>query len=190
MLRVTDKEEDGWEVAKYFLSDDLVYNSENKKQLSRARREAAAKKKKREASKQKLKKKEARECSSPPRKKSEISSEPHQGYSCISNNSKAYKICFPYGQEWYFQYVCPNRRNWNNNNSNSGWEISDKTGNISVHERLKENSYSWKIELKLSLMVQNITDNGIVVIPFTTIPASFYVSNNRSSLRNSRLIAL
>ena len=57
MLRVTDKEEDGWEVAKYFLSDDLVYNSENKKQLSRARREAAAKKKKREASKQKLKKK-------------------------------------------------------------------------------------------------------------------------------------
>ena len=49
--------EDGWEVAKYFLSDDLVYNSENKKQLSRARREAAANKKKREASKQKLKKK-------------------------------------------------------------------------------------------------------------------------------------
>ena len=57
MLRVTDREEDGWEVAKCFLSDDLVYNSENKKQLSRARREAAAKKKKREASKQKLKKK-------------------------------------------------------------------------------------------------------------------------------------
>ena len=56
-MRVTDKEEDGWKVAKCFLSDDLVYNSENKKQLSRARREAAAKKKKREASKQKLKKK-------------------------------------------------------------------------------------------------------------------------------------
>ena len=59
-MRVTDKEEDGWEVAKCFLSDDLVYNSENKKQLSRARREAAAKKKKREASKQKKKKKKLR----------------------------------------------------------------------------------------------------------------------------------
>ena len=128
--------------------------------------------------------------SPPPRKKSEISSKPHQGYSCISNNSKTYKICFPCRQEWYFQYVYPNRRNWNNNNSNSDWEIPDKTGNISVHGRLKQNSHSWKIELKLSLIVQNIIDNGIVVIPFTTIPASFYVSNNKSSLRNSRLIAL
>ena len=56
LLRIADRQEDGWAVVKCYLSDDLVSNSEDEKQLSRARREAAANKKKREANKQKDKK--------------------------------------------------------------------------------------------------------------------------------------
>ena len=57
LLRIADREEDGWEVVKCYLSDDLASDSEDEKQLSKARREAAANKKKREANKQKDKKK-------------------------------------------------------------------------------------------------------------------------------------
>ena len=47
LLRIADREEDGWEVVKCYLSDDLASDSEGEKQLSSARREAAASKKKR-----------------------------------------------------------------------------------------------------------------------------------------------
>ena len=73
-------------------------------------------------------------------------------------------------------------------NSDRDWEISDKTGEISVRERLKENSHFWKNELKPSLFVQNIIDNGYIM-PFITIPPSFYAPNNKSSLRNSRFVS-
>ena len=42
LLRIADREVDGWEVIK---SDDLTSDSEDEKQLFRARREAAANKK-------------------------------------------------------------------------------------------------------------------------------------------------
>ena len=53
MLRITDREEDGWQVVKCYLSDDLASDSEEEKQLSRARREAAVNKKKGGTKKQK-----------------------------------------------------------------------------------------------------------------------------------------
>ena len=47
-------------------------------------------------------------------------------------------------------------------NSNRDWEISYKTEDSLVQERLKGNSYFWKNELKPSLFVQNIIDNGYI----------------------------
>ena len=102
LLRIADREEDGWEVVKCYLSDDLASDSEDEKQLSRACRQAAANKKKREENKQKDKKKQFR--NPPP-------SKPYQGYSGIRNNSKSHKVCFACRQKGYFQYFCPNRRN-------------------------------------------------------------------------------
>ena len=55
-----DREEDGWEVLKCYLSDDLASDSEDEKQLNKVRREAAFNKKKREASKLKNRKKQFR----------------------------------------------------------------------------------------------------------------------------------
>ena len=63
LLRIADREEDGWEVVKCHLSDDLASDSEDEKQLSRARRKAAGNKKKREANKQRDKKKQCRNAS-------------------------------------------------------------------------------------------------------------------------------
>ena len=49
---MADREEDGCEVVKCYLSDDLTSDSEDEKRLNKARREAASNKKKREANKQ------------------------------------------------------------------------------------------------------------------------------------------
>ena len=73
-------------------------------------------------------------------------------------------------------------------NSNRDWEISGKTEKISVRGRLKEHSHFWKNELKPYLFVQNVIDNGYIM-PFITIPRSFYAPNNKSSLRNSRFVS-
>ena len=43
MLRIVDREKDGWVVVKCDLSDNLASDSEDEKQLSRACRKAAAK---------------------------------------------------------------------------------------------------------------------------------------------------
>ena len=59
-------EEDGWEVVKCYLSDHLASDSQDEKQLNKARREAASNKKKREANKLKDRKKQFWKCPPPP----------------------------------------------------------------------------------------------------------------------------
>ena len=148
-----DREEDGWEVVKLYLSDDLASDSEDERQLFRTRREAAVNKKNKEANKQK---ETVSECPLPPssfqKENPEIFSKSHQGYSGIRNNSKPNKTYFSSRQQGHFQYFCPV-------SSNRDWEFSDKTEEISVCGRLKENSHFWKNELKPSLFVPNIINN-------------------------------
>lgn len=55
---IADREKDGWEVVKCYWSHDLVSDSDNEKQLLRARREAASNKKKRKSAMQKNRKKQ------------------------------------------------------------------------------------------------------------------------------------
>ena len=73
-------------------------------------------------------------------------------------------------------------------NSDRDWEISDKTEEISVRGRLKENSHFWKNELKQALFVQIVIDNGYV-IPFIILSPSFCASNNKFSLRSSKFVS-
>ena len=58
LLTVTDREEDGWEVVKCYMSDDLASDSDDEMQISRASREAATNRKKKEENKQKDEKKQ------------------------------------------------------------------------------------------------------------------------------------
>ena len=53
MLRIADRDEEGWEVEKCHLSEDLTSESEDEKHPSRARREAAGNKKAKENKKRK-----------------------------------------------------------------------------------------------------------------------------------------
>ena len=45
LIKIADREEHGWEVAKCYKSDNLATDSEDEKRLSRSRRQAAANKK-------------------------------------------------------------------------------------------------------------------------------------------------
>ena len=74
-------------------------------------------------------------------------------------------------------------------NSDRDWEISDKTEEISVRGRLKENSHFWKNELKKVLFVQIVINNGYVIIPFIILSPSFCASNNKFSLRSSKFVS-
>ena len=42
LIRIADREENGWEVAKHYMSDDLASDTDDEKALKRARKEALA----------------------------------------------------------------------------------------------------------------------------------------------------
>ena len=109
LIRIADREEDGWEVVKCYLSDDLASDSEDEKQLNKARREAASNKKKREANKLKDRKKQFRNA---PlfRRNIETFGKSNEGQSSFKNQFRTSKICYSCGKEGHFQYHCPIRR--------------------------------------------------------------------------------
>ena len=47
LIKIADREEHGWDVVRHYVSDDLASDSEDEKNLNRARREALATIKKR-----------------------------------------------------------------------------------------------------------------------------------------------
>ena len=84
---------DGWEVVKCYLSDDLTSDSEDEKQLNKARREATLNKKEREAKKLKGKKKQF--WNVPLFKRIiEIFSKSNEGQSFYINLFRTPKICY------------------------------------------------------------------------------------------------
>ena len=111
-------EEDGWEVVKCYLSDHLASDSQDEKQLNKARREAASNKKKREANKLKDRKKQFWKCPPPPpplplslfRRNIETFGYSDEGQSSHKNQFKASKICYSCRKEGHFQYYYPFRR--------------------------------------------------------------------------------
>ena len=168
MLRTADREEDVWEVVKCYLSNDLASDSEDEKQLSKTCREAAESKKKKEANKQKDKKEQFR--NTPPLRKIPKSLAHHTKDTValgITQNLK--KSVLPADKKGIFNISAQTEETVTTVNSDRDWEISDETEQISIHGRLKENSHFWKNELKPSLFVQNINDNGYLM-PFITIP--------------------
>ena len=64
-MRIPDREEDGWEVVECYLYDDRASDSEDKKKLNKARREAVSNKKKWQTNKVKDRKKQFRNAPPP-----------------------------------------------------------------------------------------------------------------------------
>ena len=180
MLKIADREEDRWEAVKCYLLDILASDSEDEKQFSRARREAAANKKKREAKKQKDKEKHFWNTLHPLPSQKKIRK-------CLTNHIKntvalgitqnLKRSVFPADKKGVFYISAQIEENEAPDNSDKDWKILDKTKEISVHGRLKENSYFWKNELKPPLFVQNIIDNGYIM-PLLQFPLRFALETN------------
>ena len=159
LLRIADREKDGQEVVKCYLSDNLASNSEDEKQLSRARREAAANKKKREASRQKDNKKQYRDGPLSEKIPNYLRNHTKDTVALgITQNLK--NSVFSADKKGIFNISAQIEETEIPINLDRDWEILDKTEEISVRRRLKEISHFWKNELKPALFVQNIIDNG------------------------------
>ena len=159
MLKIADREEDGWEVVRCDLSDDLASESEDEKQLSRARREAAANKKKREANRQKDNKKQFRDGPLSEKIPNYLRNHTKDTVALgITQNLK--NSVFSADKKGIFNISAQIEETEIPINLDRDWEILDKTEEISVRRRLKEISHFWKNELKPALFVQNIIDNG------------------------------
>ena len=173
LIRIVDREEDGWEVVKCYLSNDLASDSEDEKQLNKAHREAASSKKKWEANKLKDKKNSfgmspfSEETLKPSvnqtkdKAPTKISSE-HQKSVITAEEKDISSMTVPLEERNNFDLTY--RRDW---------EITGKTKNVSVRGRLKQNIEFWKNELKPSYFVESIINNGYIM-PFTSIPSPFY----------------
>ena len=142
MLRIADKEEDGWEVIKCYLSDDLASDSEDEKHFSRARREA---------NKQKDKKKQFRNAPLSEKNLKSLTNHTKDTEALrVTQNLK--KSVLPVDKKGTFNIFAQIEETETTVNLDRDWEISGKTEEISVRGRLKENGHFWKKWIKTSFI--------------------------------------
>ena len=101
MIKIADREEDGWEVIRCYQSDALASDSDDEKRLVKSRRQA------------KQNKKDARIRKVNYRKRFEQRSNYKEYRDSYTSNSRSYKepVCYFCGREGHMQYNCPSRRN-------------------------------------------------------------------------------
>ena len=121
LIRMADREDNGWEVVKHYLSDELADDTDDEKAISKARKEALA-----SIGRRKAKKKETfRNASRFGRQKFSRDEQVHgkwgagklYGEKAGSYNDTTYygrkkqTICYRCGKEGHFMYVCPLKYN-------------------------------------------------------------------------------
>ena len=121
LIRVADREDNGWEIVKHYLSDDLADDTDDEKAINKARKEALASIGRRRAKK----KENFRNASRFGRQKfsrdeqvnRKWGAEKFYGEKSGSYNDTTYygrkkqTICFRCGKEGHFMYVCPLKYN-------------------------------------------------------------------------------
>ena len=141
---------------KCYLSDDLASDLEGENQLNKARRETASNKKKREANKLNDRMKqfwnayifrrniETFSKSNEGQSSYKINSE-HQIYVISAEKKDISSLTVPFEKQDSFNFTYK-----------KDWEITEKTKNVPVRGRLKQDIEYWKNELKPSYFVENI----------------------------------
>ena len=116
LIRIADREENGWEVVKHYLSDDLADNSDDEKAIKKARKEALA-----TINKRKGKKREQFRNAPPYYRATKFTRDSvdrkkntRPSYERTYDNKSYYDrkkadICFRCGKEGHFMYVCPRK---------------------------------------------------------------------------------
>ena len=111
LIKLADREEDGWEVVKHYEADDLAENSDDEKQIAKARKLAASAKKKRSTDRQNKKRREhTREVRSGTQQKFFSGSRPQFGKSVSSQYAKSFnseRRCYLCHQTGHLQSMCP-----------------------------------------------------------------------------------
>ena len=106
LIKMADREELGWDVVRYYASDDLASDSDDEKAINRARREALATMKKRNADKQKGKEDTFRNAYKSTGGNGDRTS---STYSNSSSYTRGGTICYFCGKEGHMQWACPSR---------------------------------------------------------------------------------
>ena len=123
LVKMADREENGWEVVRHYLSDDLADDADDEKDIKRARREALASIRKRNFQRGKGDKfrNDYRGKSYGDYGYGESSSSQSSGYgesgtrrrygNTASTDRRGATICYSCRREGHVQYLCPNRFN-------------------------------------------------------------------------------
>ena len=110
LIKMADREEHGWEVVRYYVSDDLASDSDDEKAINRARREALASIKKR-----KIKSGEGNDKfrnagqSRNGREFENTDKQTKPTYGSYGPTDRGGRICYYCGKEGHMQYACPKR---------------------------------------------------------------------------------
>ena len=141
---------------KCYLSDDLAFDLEGENQLNKARRETVSNKKKREANKFNDRMKQFWNASIF-RRNIETFSKSNEGQSSYKINSEHQIYVISAEKKDISSLTVPfEKQDSFNFTYKKDWEITEKTKNVPVRGRLKQDIEYWKNELKPSYFVENI----------------------------------
>ena len=141
---------------KCYLSDDLAFDLEGDNQLNKARRETVSNKKKREANKFNDRMKQFWNASIF-RRNIETFSKSNEGQSSYKINSEHQIHVISAEKKDISSLTVPfEKQDSFNFTYKRDWEITEKTKNVPVRGRLKQDIEYWKNELKPSYFVENI----------------------------------
>ena len=141
---------------KCYLSDDLAFDLEGENQLNKARRETVSNKKKREANKFNDRMKQFWNASIF-RRNIETFSKSNEGQSSYKINSEHQIHVISAEKKDISSLTVPfEKQDSFNFTYKRDWEITEKTKNVPVRGRLKQDIEYWKNELKPSYFVENI----------------------------------
>ena len=106
LIRIADREEDGWEVIKCYQSDALASDSDDEKRLNKSRRQARLNRKELKEKRMGVKKQYERF------ENRKLPTRDHISFSSRFQGREL-KVCFSCGREGYMQYSCPTRKKEN-----------------------------------------------------------------------------
>ena len=175
LITMADREEDGWEVVRFYLSHDLASDSDDEKQLSKDRRRAACNKKKRKAYKYKHRKEQFRNAPSL-----------FTGYALKTSVNQTKNKVISVEKKDISSMIVPLGEQ-DNYGFRRGRVITEKTKNVTVRKRLNRTLNFGKTNKNLLILQKNIS-NGYTM-PFTSITSRFYASNNKSSLWHPQFVS-
>ena len=112
LIRIADREENGWEVVRHYLSDELASDSDDEKAIAKARKEALASLNKRKQKRSKDYFRNASQHSSQKYKRDETWRKDWGGNKSWYENKTGDRrkpICYKCGKEGHLQSACPLR---------------------------------------------------------------------------------